>query len=54
MLRKFQDYIENSTWEQLLEEDGRTLRRVCWGILLAAALYFACASVGVLARGTLG
>lgn len=54
MLKRFQDYIENSTWEQLLDDDGHTLRRVCWGILIVAALYFACASGGVLARGPLG
>ncbi len=54
MMRRFQDYIENSSWDRLLEDDGRMLRRVCWVILAVAALYFAVVAVCVIARGPLG
>ena len=54
MLKRFQDYIVNSTWEQLLEEEGRLLRRICWGVVAFAAFYFAAVSAAVIIRGPLG
>ena len=54
MLNRFRDYVENSPWEKLIEDDGRVLRRICWGVLGVAAFYFAVVSVVVIARGPLG
>jgi len=51
MLRRFQDYIENSSWDRLIEEDGRILRRVCWGVLIVAAAYLGGVMVSVLLKG---
>lgn len=54
MLNRFRNYVENSTWEKLIEEDGRLLRRFCWGVLAVAAFYFAVVSAAVIARGPMG
>ena len=51
MLKRFQDYIENSPWDELIDRDGRILRRVCWGVLLVAAVYLGAVMTGILIQG---
>jgi len=51
MLRRFQYYIENSSWERLIDEDGRILRLICWGVLIVAASYLGGVMMSVLLRG---
>lgn len=40
MLKKFQTYIEQGPWEEALKRQEKWINKICWFILLAAALYF--------------
>lgn len=51
MLKRFQDYVENEPWDDLLDRDGRLLRRVCWGVLIVAAVYLGGVMIAVLLQG---
>lgn len=51
MMKRFRGYIENSTWDEILENDGLLLNRICWCVLGAAASYFGWIALSVLIRG---
>jgi len=40
MLKKFETYIAQKPWDEVLLRQERWINKICWGIVLFSALYF--------------
>lgn len=50
MIRKFQNYIERGSWEKDLDRQFDCIERICWAIIILAALYFGPTLLRILMR----
>ncbi len=40
MIRQFKRYIEEESWDEWLLAQEPALNRICWAIMILAAIYF--------------
>lgn len=50
MIKKFQNYIEQGSWEEDLEKADDLLNCFCWVVIILASVYFSPAVYQILAR----